>query len=337
MSGSTDAGMDAPLNDPHELLGVAPGADASEIKRAFRRLAMRWHPDRNPDPAAADHFRRLRAAFESLLDGLQPAGPAAEPQQDTDAAPRGADLRETLEISLEEACLGGVRTLVREESTRCEDCQGSGEQTLRHSRLCPHCHGSGRVRGAEGLTACARCQGRGYRLLAPCDSCGGNGKQIRPRNLEVRLPPGLQPGDELRLRGEGGPAVESDGEAGDLRLRIEVAPHPLYRLAGRDLLLERPLSVFRLLAGGEIALPHPAGLRHHPLPPGDGRATELRLSGAGLPRRGKHAAGDMLVTLRPVLPTGVGAELLPLLDRLDRALASELTEISDWESRWLPA
>lgn len=337
MSGPTDAGMNDGPNDPHTLLGLAPGADVGEIKLAFRRLAMRWHPDRNPDPAAADHFRRLRAAFESLLDGLPPTEPAAGPPPDTDTAARGADLQETLEISLEEACLGGLRTLVREESTPCEDCQGSGEQTLSHSRLCPHCHGSGRVRGTEGLTACTHCHGRGYRLIAPCDSCGGSGRQIRPRNLEVRLPPGLQAGDELRLRGEGGPAVEAGGEAGDLRLRIEVAPHPLYRLAGRDLLLERPLSVFRLLAGGEIALPHPAGLRHHPLPPGDGRATELRLSGAGLPRHGKRAAGDMLVTLRPVLPTGISAELLPLLDRLDRSLAAELTEIAEWESRWLPA
>lgn len=341
--------------DPYSLLDIAPGADPGEIKRAFRRLAMRWHPDRNPAPDALEHFKALRAAHDALLADLaaEAEATAGEPAEDAEDEAneeaganddleediaRGADRRQPLELSIEDICLGAEKIVVVADETVCGHCHGSGEAALSHSRLCATCHGSGRLRAARGLVSCAVCHGRGFVSRAACADCGGSGRHRTERRLAVQVPPGMMAGDELRLAGEGEAAAEADGRPGDLRLVVEVAPHPLFRCDGRDLLLTRPVSVFRLLAGGELEVPVPGGRRNITLP-ADLAVREVRVAGAGLPGRGGRGAGALVVQLDMQLPERVDAATRDTLDRLDntlrRRLYADLPALSDWEARWL--
>lgn len=336
--------------EAYELLGLAPGASAHDIKKAFRRLAMRWHPDRNADPAALEHFKALRAAYEDLLAGLaagaddedaadRPDETAADDRASDsgDDAPRGADRREDLTLTIEEAYCGGETTIELEDETECAACKGSGEEVLMHSRLCVHCHGSGRIRSKHGLVGCKHCAGRGYLTKHACPACAGSGRMRTLRPLVVPLPAGLLGGDELRVSGAG--EAHESGPPGDLILRIRLAPHALYRLEGRNLTLSRPVSALRMLIGGELAIPLPGGTRMLKLAPGSATARDLRVAGAGIPGRHGQPAGDLIVQLVPVLPETPDAEMRALIEQLDALVAAKhsrhLPDVALWEARWL--
>ena len=325
--------------DPHHLLGIEPGATAAEIKRAFRRLAMHWHPDRNRDPHAVERFKQVRAAYEHLLAGFESATPeaAAEPTTESAAEPvaHPGDRHQTLEITVEQAFLGATREVWVERTQPCEDCQGSGWRELSHSRLCTECHGSGRLRTAQGLQACPDCEGRGYRRRVECEHCQGSGQRPQPVAYSLQVPAGSEEGMVLRLGGAGEPA-EAWPEPGDLRVTLRVAPHPLYRTEGRDLVVQRPIGVLRLLLGGEILLPHPAGARRFELPPGPASAREISVPGAGWPARGKKPAGDLRVMLQPVMPRELDPALLaPLVAAVEAAAAIHQPVVDAWERQWL--
>lgn len=373
--------------DAYELLGLRPGATEPEVKRAFRRLAMRWHPDRNPDPAATERFKALRQAYDRLLaaaddatavgedaaaapaDESAPAdATATDPHTDSrragahggrrsdpgrgpsstadsgndaddDAPLRGADRRLDLELSFEEAFLGGRKALSVPTAAVCAHCNGSGTETLSVSRLCEPCRGSGRLREGGGLARCSACHGRGYRSTRACSSCHGSGRQTQARALRIELPPGLIDDDELRLAGEGEPAPVAGGRAGDLRVRIRLAAHALFRRDGRDLVLRRPLSALRMLLGGELRIAHPAGARTLLLEPGPAEPRRLRVAGAGFPARGRRRAGDLVVELVPTWPQSPDAALRGLIEQLEaevaRKAARHLPEVAQWEARWL--
>lgn len=322
--------------DPYELLGLARGASEADIKKAFRRLAMRWHPDRNTDPGALEHFKALRAAYEALLDSF--AGADDPPPEAGEAPPpRAPDRIETITLTVEEACLGGRKSIPLEDEHACEACAGSGEETLRHTRLCGSCHGTGRLRSRAGLTACRHCAGRGYVTREPCGPCAGSGRVRSVRPFVTHLPAGLLDGDEVRIAGAG---ESRDGlPRGDLVLRVRLAPHPLYRVDGRNLVLARPVSALRLLAGGEIEVPLPGGVRAIRLEAGGATPRSLRIAGGGFPARGSAPRGDLIVQLEPVLPASPDAEMRALLDRLDRLVHADrsrhLPDVALWEDRWL--
>ena len=192
-------------SDHHSILGVAPGASPAEVKRAYRRLAMRWHPDRNTDPAATEHFKRIRAAYEQLVAVDAPAEAKTaeaepEPEPETEeAVAKAADIRLNLEISLEEAAAGCRRTIDYTRGKACPTCDGSGEAGMTRTRFCEACHGSGRVHDARRvLVSCAACVGRGFFSERICPDCGGSGRETASVSLEIRVPPGMLPGDELR-------------------------------------------------------------------------------------------------------------------------------------------
>lgn len=334
------------MSDAHALLGLQPGATMQQIKRAFRKLAMQWHPDRNPDPAALEHFKRLRQAHDRLLAALLDDGDdadagsahATEAADTGPAAARGADRWQTLEISLEEAFLGATRPVCVRTPRPCSQCGGSGIEKLSVSRLCEPCRGSGRIRGTKGLVRCADCEGRGYRNTQRCSQCAGSGEEIGERWLQVVIPPGLIDDDELRLAGEG--EADADGQRpGDLRLRIRLSPHPLFRRDGRDLVLQRPVSALRMLIGGPLRIPHPAGVRTVPLEPGVAHARTMRVAGAGFPARGQRAAGDLVIELDPMLPQSPDKQLHALIEQLEVALGKSarrhFPELARWEADWL--
>lgn len=330
------------MRDAYELLGLAPGASPVDIKRNFRRLAMQWHPDRNPEPAAAERFKALRHAHDRLLAAFRSRDESSDAPSDKDedaAGPRGEDCSMELELSFEEAFAGGSKQICLSRSAACTDCVGSGEVKLAFTRLCEPCRGSGSIRNGKVLQRCAACDGRGYRSVAPCAACEGKGQQQQARWLDIKLPPGLVDGDSLRLAGEGEACADSEGRPGDLQLRIRLAPHPLYTRSGRDLLLQRPISALRLLLGGEIRIPHPSGARRVMLDAGDSAPRQLRLPGEGFPARAGRAAGDLVIDFLPMMISRADAKLRAPLEALETALqhrlADALPELDAWETRWL--
>ncbi|RIX45522.1 MAG: J domain-containing protein [Rhodocyclales bacterium GT-UBC] len=340
--------------DPYVVLDISRSASPAEWKRAYRRLAMRWHPDRNDHPEATERFKQIRAAYDQLMAGevaveeevqadsdaaAEPdhaPPPAAEPE-----APQAADIRLNIELDLEEAVSGCRKTIHYTRGKACPTCDGSGEHGFARTRFCGECHGSGRVRDAERvLVPCTECGGRGFFSERICPDCGGSGREIAEVSLDIRVPHGMLPGDELRLAGQGEP--ESDNfQAGDLYLTVVIRSHPLYQLRGRDLHFAMPVSMLALLAGGEIDLPRPGGKLRHVLEAGRAEARLLRLAGQGYPGRGKNPAGDLVVELQPVYPSRLNAAQRKLFLQANAALLDDaancLPEVHAWMQAHSPS
>lgn len=347
-------------HDPFITLGLHRDASREEVKRAYRRLAMRWHPDRNPSAAAESEFKRIKAAYELLLDpqayaewnaanAARQAG-AASAADSAESAPEGAaepaatgaaDVTQRLDLTLAEAAHGCQKTVELTRSARCPTCAGSGRVHHAHSVPCAQCSGCGRVRGERGGTrVCAGCAGRGYLREADCADCAGSGWRTHTRTLAVRVPAGVLDGERLRLARQA--TAAGDGAAGDLYLELRIAAHPLFALHGRDLHCTVPLSIFRLLLGGRIDVPTLDGLAPLDLPPGgapahageSGAGAELRLPGRGFPKKHGRGAGDLLVRLQPVYPTQLGAADAKLLEKLEASLRDDLARRAPALAEW---
>ena len=327
------------------ILGVPRDASLADIKRAYRRLAMRWHPDRNTDPGATERFKQIRAAYDLLLTADAPDEADAPEENDAAAdAPesvaRAADIRLNLVVGLYEAAAGCRKTVAYTRGKACPTCEGSGEAGMARTRFCPACHGSGRVHGPKrALVPCPDCGGRGFFSERICPDCAGSGRETASVSLEITVPRGMLPGDELRLAGQGEAASEGL-QAGDLYLTIVLASHPLFQLQGRDLHCRMPVSALLMLAGGEIELPTLSGAVHQLLEAGLPEVRELRVAGKGYPGRGKIPAGDLVVRLEPVFPSKVNAKQRKLLLQAHAALMDNVPEsfpeIAAWRAMRKP-
>jgi molecular chaperone DnaJ len=328
-------------SDPYTILGVSVDAGPTEWKRAYRRLAMRWHPDRSDHPEATERFKQINAAYEQLL-AVDPESEETadspeneEPVAESDEGPaKAADIRLNLEISLEEAAKGCRKTIHYTRGNDCPTCAGTGEHGMSKTRFCGACHGSGRVHDAKRkLVRCEDCAGRGFFTERICAACGGSGRELADVSLEIRVPHGMLPGDELRLAGQGEPG-DDELQAGDLFLTIVIRTHSLFTLHGCDLHFRMPVSALAMIAGGEIELPSLAGIVCNLLEAGAAERRQLRLPGKGYPGRGKNPAGDLVVELEPVFPSKLNARQRKLLLQANAALlddaAEALPEIADW-------
>ena len=334
--------------DYYEVLGVNRDASEEEIKKAYRRLAMKWHPDRNPDnPKAEEHFKEANEAYEVLTSaekraaydqyghaGVHPQGAAGGGAGFGDifsdifgeifggqrggrsTVYRGADLRYNLQITLEQAA-HGFETKIRIPSTaECEECAGSGARKGTQAQTCPTCHGAGQVRISQGpfsiAQTCPRCHGSGKIIPHPCGSCGGTGRVKLQKTLSVRIPAGVDEGDRVRLSGEGEPGVNG-GPPGDLYVQVQIKQHPVFQRDHDDLHCEMPVSFATAALGGEIEIPTLDGSARIKVPAETQSGKVFRLRGKGIVGVRSRSAGDLfchVVVETPVKLTERQKELL---------------------------
>ena len=334
-------------DDPYTILEVHPTASTEEIRLAYRKLVMSWHPDRNSRADAAEKFKRIRFAYELLRDSQRRAeydrhtaarSHASSPACPADAAPdvpTRADVRRRVRITLDQQLRGGHVELQLTRTEYCDACTGSGSAGTVVS--CGACGGSGHVRSSLGLfpfflglpTTCADCAGEGL-TPAKCAVCDGKGTTARKRGrLRFEVPPGLPPGGTLRIRGHGRRS-RSGRASGDLLIQIAIDAHPLFEPDFPHLRCEMPVSVFRALAGGALEVPTLGAPVSVPLPAQLIDGTQLRVDGRGMLNGVTGKRGDLLVKLRLVRPHKLSDRQRDLLAQLERLTADD-PAYADWK------
>ncbi len=343
--------------DYYEVLGVPRTAGEEDIKKAFRRLAMKFHPDRCPDdPTAQDKFKEAKEAYEVLCDGERRAlydrhghaafasggargggagfADAGDMFSDIFAdifgggggrSRRGGDLRYLLDLDLEEAVFGCDKTIAVPGIVACEACKGSGSADGR-SKTCPTCRGQGRVRMQNGIfsvqQACPQCRGSGRVVETPCAQCHGEGHVERTRKLEVRIPAGVDTGDRIRLGGQGEPGPAGQ-PAGDLYVEVRVREHALFQRDGDDLYCEVPVRIAQAALGAEIMVPTLDGEVSLSVPPETQSGQQIRMRGRGVRSVRSGHAGDLICHIVVETPVQLTREQRELLEQLDASMRSE--------------
>src|SRR5919108_2904150 len=348
--------------DYYDVLGVNRDAGAEDLKKAYRRLAMKWHPDRNPDnPRAEDHFKEAKEAYEVLCDpqkrsaydqfghaGVDPhAGGAGAgmgghfgdifsdifgeifggARGGRSTVFRGADLRYNLEVTLEQAAHGFETKIRLPTLSVCDNCKGSGARPGTQPQTCPSCRGAGQVRVSQGpfsiAQTCPRCHGSGSVIPSPCGTCGGSGRVKLQKTLAVRIPQGVDEGDRVRLSGEGEPGVNG-GPPGDLYVQVHIKPHPVFQRDHDDLHCEMPISITTAALGGEIAIPTLDGSAKIRVPAETQSGKTFRLKGKGIKGVRSQIPGDLFCH--------VAVETPVQLTERQRQLLREFEAISNQDS-----
>jgi molecular chaperone DnaJ len=294
----------------YDLLGIAPNADADEVRRAYRALARLLHPDVNAAPDAAARFAQISEAYAVLSDpsrrsvydaGRRPVSRAQVRMPSAHGATvaaqgvlRGADVEAEVHLSLREAAFGIERSVRVERREVCAVCVGKGAAKDGTSIRCPACLGSGDTRNAR--EECARCQGSGVIGDPPCPNCHGSGRRHGSVSMTVAIPPGVEDGQVLRLKGDGD-AGPRNGPRGDLLLRIAVEPDPVLRREGIDMVMDLPLSAQDAERGCHVEVPTLRGPKRLRVPPGTADHAVLRIGGAGIRLPGAWHRGDQFVVV----------------------------------------
>jgi molecular chaperone DnaJ len=340
--------------DYYEVLGVNRDAPEEELKKAYRKLAMKWHPDRNPDnPKAEEHFKEAKEAYEILTDGSKRAaydqfGHAGVDQAAAGAGAgfsgnfadafgdifsdifgggrtrssvyRGADLRYNLEISLEDAARGSDTRIRIPTMEECATCHGSGAKPGTSPSTCPTCHGHGQVRMQQGFFSiqqtCPRCHGSGKIVVSPCAACSGAGRVKQHKTLSVKIPAGVDEGDRIRLSGEG-EAGMNGGPPGDLYVVIHLKPHPVFNRDHNDLHCEMPISFTTAAVGGDIEIPTLDGYAKVKVPTGTQTGQMFRLRGKGIKGVRSSGHGDLICHVAVETPVNLTARQKELLAELE--------------------
>ncbi|HZS41134.1 MAG TPA: molecular chaperone DnaJ [Polyangia bacterium] len=339
--------------DYYEVLGVARDADGAQLKRVYRELALKFHPDQNPDnPDAEARFKEVSEAYTVLsdpekrarydrrgFDGVDGGAFGVDLGAFTDlfdslfgnvfgkkkAKSPGRDLRYTLELEFEEAALGVKKTIHFPARADCEACGGTGGQGGASGlATCPNCGGRGEIKVQQGFFTlskkCATCNGEGKIVDEACSVCKGEGTIDKEREFEVAIPPGTEDGSTRRVPGQGEPGKRG-GAPGDLHVVVRVKPHPILRREGDVVVCDVPVSVTQAALGAVIQVPTLDGKVEMRVPPGTQSGTLFRLrgKGVGLPAGGR---GDAHVRLAVETPVELTSKQRALFEELARTLES---------------
>ncbi|ACJ27993.1 DnaJ central region:Heat shock protein DnaJ:Chaperone DnaJ [Shewanella piezotolerans WP3] len=348
--------------DFYEVLGVGRDASEREVKKAYKRLAMKFHPDRNPgDKEAEASFKEVKEAYEILTDSDKKAAydqfghAGVDPNRGGGGhggadfgdvfgdvfgdifgggrrgggqrqAARGSDLRYNLELSLEEAVKGLSKELRIPTLVACEPCDGSGAKKGSKPTTCGTCHGQGQVQMRQGFfavqQACPTCHGRGKIIKDPCNKCHGEGRVEKSKTLSVKIPAGVDTGDRIRLSGEG-EAGEFGAPPGDLYVQVSVREHAIFQRDGNNLYCEVPISFSKAALGGEIEVPTLDGKVNLKIPTETQTGRMFRMRGKGVKSVRSHAVGDLLCKVVMETPVNLNERQKELLREFEETLTGQ--------------
>ena len=359
----------AEKRDYYEVLGIQKGASEDEIKKAYKKLARKYHPDMNPgDKEAEEKFKEVNEANEVLSDpekkarydqfgfaGVDPnygagagggaygggfdfgdlgdifgsffGGGFGGQRRNPNAPQRGESIRASVSISFTEAAFGCEKSVTIERSEQCPTCKGSGCAPGTTPEICPDCHGSGTVQTRRqtpmGVFAsngpCRKCGGTGRLIHQPCSDCRGSGTVRKRRTIKVNIPAGIDHGQTISLRGQGG-AGKNGGPAGDLLITVMVQPHEIFRRDGVDVFCEAPITFTQAALGAELEIPTIDGKVKYSIPEGTQTGTVFRLKGKGVPVLNGRGRGDQYVTVVIETPRSLNKEQKEALRRFSETL-----------------
>ena len=339
--------------DYYDVLGVDTSADATAIKKAYRKLAMKYNTDKNPgDKDAEEKFKEINEAYEVLSDetkrrnydqfghegvngqGFGGAGGfggqgfggfddifgdifgdmfgggfSGGSRQRRRGPERGADIKQRVNISFEEAAFGKKVQVKINRSEECDQCHGSGAKPGTSKKTCPTCHGSGQVQSVQrtpfgniaSTRTCSTCNGEGEVIDSPCSKCHGKGSIRKTKTIEVDIPAGIDNGQMIKLGGQGELGTRG-GPRGDLYIEVNVQSHPLFTRDGYDVYLEMPITFAQATLGDKIQVPTLDGKVEYEVPEGTQTGTVFRLKGKGIPKLKSNVRGDQYVKVTVEIP-----------------------------------
>lgn len=349
--------------DYYEVLGVSKNASEDEIKKAYRQLAKKYHPDINKEPDAEEKFKEINEAYEVLSDPNKKSqydqfGFAGNQQGfggqggfqggfgdfsdlgdifgsffgggfksgSRSRSQRGADLEVEMTITFEESVSGCKKKINVSVDDECTQCGGTGAYSKSDIKTCEKCRGTGTVfvqtRSIFGTvqqqSVCPRCGGKGQEILKKCEKCQGKGTVRKNKEVEVKVPAGINTGQSLRMAGFG-QAGENGGEKGDLFINFKVKPHKVFKRDGNDIILTIPVSYTQMALGDTVEVPTPYGDVKLKIPAGTQSGTKFRIRGKGMQDVRGGRQGDEIVIANIQTPTTLSKEEKELLEKLDNA------------------
>ncbi|NHM30373.1 molecular chaperone DnaJ [Neobacillus terrae] len=344
--------------DYYEVLGIEKSASKDEIKKAYRKLSKKYHPDINKEPDAAEKFKEVKEAYETLSDDQSRAhydqfghtdpnqgfggfggggdfggfggfedifntffgGGGGGRRRDPNAPRQGADLQYDMTISFEEAAFGKETDIEIPREENCETCGGTGAKPGTKPETCQHCHGTGQLNIEQNTPfgrivnrrVCHHCNGTGKEIKHKCSTCGGAGKVRKRRTVRVKVPAGIDDGQQLRMTGQGEPGING-GPAGDLYIVFHVKHHEFFERHGDDIACEMPITFVQASLGDEIEVPTLHGKVKLKIPAGTQTGKIFRLAGKGIPNVRGYGTGDQHVKVRVLTPTKLSDKQKQLL------------------------
>ncbi len=357
--------------DYYDVLGIEKGATKDEIKKAYRKLARKYHPDVNKESDAADKFKEVKEAYEVLSDdnkraqydqfghagtngqGFGGFGGGAEDfggfgdifdmffggggrRRDPNAPQQGADLQYTMVLDFEEAIFGKETDIRIPKEETCDTCDGSGAKPGTKVDTCSHCHGTGQLNQEQNTPfgrvvnrrVCHYCSGTGKEIKEKCNTCGGSGRVKKNKNIHIKIPAGIDEGQQIRVSGKGEPGING-GPAGDLFVVIQIREHEFFEREGDNIYCELPINFAQAALGDELEVPTVHGKVKLKVPAGTQTGKMFRLKGKGAPNVRGRGQGDQLIKVRVITPTNLTEKQKDLLREFSELGGNDVTEEQD--------